>query len=70
MESMRVYTTPRGLGNFQPAFWIPGAIRSDSERLAWIAAPGEAKATLGDGTLNLFHQAGREAEVEEVPTGP
>lgn len=41
-------------------------VESNSQRLAWIAAPTTAPAPLGDDSLSLFRAAGREAEVAEV----
>ncbi len=38
----------------------------DSERLAWLFAPEEAPAPVGDGSVTLFHAAGYDSEVDEV----
>jgi ATP-dependent helicase/nuclease subunit B len=45
---------------------VPPAPRSDAERLVFTMEPALATPPLGDGTLDLFRAAGREAEIEEV----
>jgi RecB family exonuclease len=45
---------------------VAPAPRSDAERLAFLMDPAAAPPPHGDGTLKLFHAAGREAEIEEV----
>ena len=44
----------------------PDVPETDSQLLAWIEDPIEAPLPFGDGSLSLFHAAGREAEVMEV----
>ena len=39
---------------------------SDASRLRFLRAPDQAGPTQNDGTLDLFHAGGRDAEVEEV----
>jgi ATP-dependent helicase/nuclease subunit B len=39
---------------------------TDSQLLVWVSDPGDAPLPYSDGSLSLFHAAGREAEVMEV----
>ncbi len=41
-------------------------LTADSQLLAWVSDPGDAPLPFSDGSLSLFHAAGREAEVMEV----
>lgn len=44
----------------------PPQASTDSARMAWLFAPDQAPAPANDGTLEWFHAAGHEAEVQEV----
>jgi ATP-dependent helicase/nuclease subunit B len=38
----------------------------DAHRLWWLLRPGDAPAPFGDGSMQVFHAGGRDAEVEEI----
>jgi ATP-dependent helicase/nuclease subunit B len=45
---------------------VAPAATSDSSRMRFLRAPGDAPPPTGDGTLDLFHAGGRDAEIDEV----
>lgn len=57
---------PRAQGLVSPADPVAPAAGHDAARLRFLQVPGEAGAARRDGSLDLFHAGGREAEVEEV----
>lgn len=61
---------PEGLeapARFPPGALVPpGGASSDADRLAWLFSPGTSQEPFRDGTLELFHAAGHDAEVHEA----
>jgi ATP-dependent helicase/nuclease subunit B len=56
---------PRRVAATSTVVAVPPPTR-DTHRLWWLLRPGEAPPPLGDGSLNVFHAGGRDAEIEEV----
>ncbi len=49
-----------------PVVGVDLPAKTDAGRLRWLQSPGRAGKARSDGTLDLFHAGGREAEVDEV----